>query len=294
MGKNLAPKLVLIIVLVVLAAWTLYPPSKTLKAGPDLGGGTSLIYEIDTEGLEERDKKDLAQRMIKVYRRRIDPANIQNIIWRPLGDTRFEIQMPLASAETRVKRLNYKEALDELLAKNINRARIMRSLQGPVEQRTEDFNDFAQGDPNILKNLATAYDERKALQGERDKLYSKLKTPESIIPITGLDLDEIKLRLGDWIKLDEEQLTETLKDYLGSEDNLDLLTRYVKMYAEWAEVVEQLTEPETGRNERYENAKKDLDKLNLTEDQINKCLEMSPKSADRRREIKRLKFFEGR
>jgi len=292
MGKNLAPKLVLIIVLVVLAAWTLYPPSKTLKAGPDLGGGTSLIYEIDTEGLKEHEKKDLAQRVIKVYRRRIDPANIQNIIWRPLGNTRFEIQMPLASAEARAKGRNYKKLLSELLAENISRARVMRSLQGPVEQRTEDFNDFAQGDPNrltILETLATVYDERKALQGERDKLYSKLKTPESIISITGLDLDEIKLRLGDWIKLDEEQLTETLKDYLGSEDNLDLLTRYVKMYAEWAEVVEQLTEPETGKNEQYENAKKDLDKLNLTEDQIKFVLEMSPKSAKRRKTLESLK-----
>ncbi len=47
MGKNLVPKIVLIILLVVVAAWTLYPPSKTLKPGIDLAGGTSLIYEID-------------------------------------------------------------------------------------------------------------------------------------------------------------------------------------------------------------------------------------------------------
>ncbi|GAI48927.1 unnamed protein product, partial [marine sediment metagenome] len=36
MNKNLTWKIVLIIVLVVLAAWTLYPPSKTLKPGIDL------------------------------------------------------------------------------------------------------------------------------------------------------------------------------------------------------------------------------------------------------------------
>ena len=292
MDKNVAPKAVLIIVLVVVAAWTLYPPSKTLKPGPDLGGGTSLIYEIDTQGLEPEEKKGLSQRTITVLQRRIDPANIQNIIWRPLGNTRFEIQMPLASAEARVKRQDYEKALKELLAKNIDRARVMRSLQGPVEQRTEDFNDFAQGDPNrltILDTLATVYDERKDLQGERDKLYSKLKTPEGIISITGLDLDEIKLRLGDWIKLDEQELTKALKEFLGSEDNLDLLTRYVKIYAEWAEVVEQLTEPETGKNEQYENAKKDLDKLNLTEEQINFCLEIPVKSVKRSQSIEKLK-----
>ncbi len=66
MGKNVALKLVLIIVLVVVAAWTLYPPDKTLKPGIDLAGGTSLIYEIDAQGLKEHEKKGLAQRMITV------------------------------------------------------------------------------------------------------------------------------------------------------------------------------------------------------------------------------------
>ena len=98
MGKNLTPKIIVIIVLVLVAGWTLYPPDKTLKPGPDLGGGTSLIYQIDTQGLEESEKRDLSQRMITVLRRRIDPANIQNLIWQPQGNTRFEIKMPLASA----------------------------------------------------------------------------------------------------------------------------------------------------------------------------------------------------
>ena len=85
MNKNLTPKIILIIVLVALAAWTLYPPNKTLMPGIDLAGGTSLIYEINTFGLEEVEKTDLAQRMIIVLRRRIDPANIQNLAQQPLA-----------------------------------------------------------------------------------------------------------------------------------------------------------------------------------------------------------------
>ncbi len=159
MNKNLTLKIVLIIVLVVLAAWTLYPPNKTLKPGIDLAGGTSLIYEVDSHGLKETEKRDLAQRMITVLRRRIDPANIQNLVWRPQGNSRFEIQMPLASAEARARRQDYEKALDELLAKNISRSKIMRYLSKPLQERTEAFNDFARGDPNkltILKTLATA------------------------------------------------------------------------------------------------------------------------------------------
>ncbi|MHC4169330.1 MAG: hypothetical protein ACYSWQ_20465, partial [Planctomycetota bacterium] len=104
MNRNLTSKIVLIVVLIAVGVWTLYPPGSKLKPGIDLAGGTSLIYEIDTYGLSQSDRKDVAARMITVLRRRIDPANIQNLIWRPLGSNRFEIQMPLASAEARQRR----------------------------------------------------------------------------------------------------------------------------------------------------------------------------------------------
>ena len=290
MDKNLVWKIALVILLVVVAAWTLYPANKTLKPGIDLAGGTSLIYEIDTQDLKGPEKKDLSSRMITVLRRRIDPANIQNLIWRPQGSSRFEIQMPLASTEARVKRQNFEKALSGLLAENINLAVIMRSLQKPAEERTKDFEKFAQGSAErltILDNLAAAYDEHKTWRNKSDNLIAELETAEDTISTAGLDLDQIKLNRIGWAKLDEQQLTESLKDFLGSDNNLDLLTRYVETYAEWAEVTKQLTDTESGI--RYKNAKKDLDKLNLTRDQINFVLEMSPKSAKRNRTIDELK-----
>jgi SecD/SecF fusion protein len=292
MNKNLVPKSILIIVLVVVAAWTLYPPNKTLKPGIDLAGGTSLIYEIDAQGVEPERKKTLSTDMITVLRRRIDPANIQNLIWRPQGSSRFEIQMPLASVETRQKRQDFEKAKSDLLAENIHSATIMRCLQKPIGDRAKDFNDFAQGSTDretILKNLATAYDERKDLQNKRDKLAAELETKENTISLAGLDAEQIKVRAGQWLNLNEQQLTEALKEFLGSESNLDLLTSYVNNYAEWAKVVDQLTDPESGKNVQYKNAKKELDKLNLTEDQINFVLEMDPKSATRSQAIEELK-----
>jgi N4-(beta-N-acetylglucosaminyl)-L-asparaginase len=41
MNQNQLPKIVLILVLVALSAWTLYPPTQRLKPGIDLAGGTS-------------------------------------------------------------------------------------------------------------------------------------------------------------------------------------------------------------------------------------------------------------
>ncbi|MHC4640172.1 MAG: protein translocase subunit SecD [Planctomycetota bacterium] len=290
MGKNLMPKIVLIIVLVVMAGWTLYPPDKTLKPGPDLGGGTSLIYEIDTTDLDEVEKKDLAQRMINVLRRRIDPANIQNLIWRPQGNTRFEIQMPLASAEARTKRQILDQTKHNLLADNISPSEIMRSLDKPVEERAADFNDFTKGDPNrltILQTLAEVYDERKELQNKRDELNTALETSKNTMASAGIDPNELEMNIADWIRLDANGLAASLKEFAEPNEHVEMLDQYVKKYSDWAKVVNQLTTEEFV--EKYENSKNALDTLNLTEDQINSCLEMPAKSAERQSGIAKLK-----
>ncbi|MHC4213372.1 MAG: protein translocase subunit SecD, partial [Planctomycetota bacterium] len=281
MGKNLFPKVVLIIVLIAVAFVTLYPPDKTLIPGIDLAGGTSFIFEIDTFGMTAAEQSGLSSRMITVLRRRIDPANIQNLIWRPQGNTRFEIQMPLASAEVREKRQNYENLKSELLSQNINPGSILGLLKNPSQQRAADFNDIALGIENrleILTDLAIAYDEREALRIERGEKADELKIPERVIEMAGISLEQVKRNLGSWILLDEQELETQVKQYATSEENIENLKRYVAMYKEWADVVDQLTNPEFGKNIAFGNAKKELDRLNLTEDRIDLVLEFEPKS----------------
>jgi len=286
MSRNLLPKFILILVLVVAAVLALFPPSKTLKPGIDLAGGTSLIYAIDTEGLSAEEERNLAQRMITVLRRRIDPVNIQNLVWRPQGNTRFEIQMPLASQETRDKREQYEAALTGLLAENINAATIMRALQ-----RAEDLTPFAQGDPNrleVLHELASVYQERKLLQEQRDALYAQIEDLKGKLTSAGIDLERIEANRSDWGKLDDETLTRALTDFLGSADQLALLTSFIKSYKDLGGALDQLT-TEGGLNERYDQAKRQLDRLSLTQEQIAAVLEMPVKSPRRADEIASLK-----
>jgi len=288
MSKNLTWKIVLIIVLVLIAVLTLYPPNKTLKPGIDLAGGTSLIYEIDTHGLKEADKKDLSQKLITVLRRRIDPANIQNLIWRPQGSTRFEIQMPLASAEARQKRQNYEKAESDLLDKNLSAAKIMRSLKNPAEERAELFKEFAQGDPNrlaILNTLATANDEREELKGKRDAIYSAREATEAKMSSAGLGLDKINENIINWAGLNDQELSESINEFTDVNDNRDLLTGYVKNYAEWSGVSDQYLE----KNAEYIEARKAIDQLNLTKDQLDFSLELAEKSSKRISQIEKLK-----
>jgi SecD/SecF fusion protein len=293
MDKNLSWKIIFIGALIILAAWTLYPPSKTLKPGIDLGGGTSLIYEVDAKGLSSEEKRGLSERVITVLRRRIDPANIQNLVWRPQGSTRFEIQMPLASAEAREKRTQYETALSNLLANNVTQAAIMRSVAKPQEQRAKDFERFAR-DSNerarVLDDFAKTYDERKTLQQQRDDFASQMTASENSIKTAGLKLDDIKLQVADWAKLDADKRKQAIYKFLGSEGNLDLLTRYTEVYGKWAAAVDRLTEPKNGANARYTQAAQELHKLNLSNEQVTASLEAgAPGSARTNKAIGELK-----
>lgn len=293
MSRNLVPKFVLILVLVAVAVLTLYPPSATLKPGIDLAGGTSLIFAIDTEGLSAEEEQDLAQKMITVLRRRVDPANIQNLVWRPLGNTRFEIQMPLSSKETQVKRDEFQAAMEALDRRNVNPAVIMRALKLPVDQRSEEFTRFGQGDPNhlkILTDLATAHDERQQAQQQRDALTAQIQAAGERIKAASLDLARIDANRRDWGKLNDEALTKTLTDFLGpqaQEASLALVRTYIRDRMTLAEVLNQLA-GQGGLNEKYTEARKQIDRLSLTQERITYALELTPPSK-RAGEIARIK-----
>ena len=76
-----------------------------LNPGIDMVGGTSLIYEIKKpEGTVLTGH--LASDVAEALKKRVDPKGVKNLVWRPQGDTRLEIQMPLSpdakdSAEAR-------------------------------------------------------------------------------------------------------------------------------------------------------------------------------------------------
>ncbi len=292
MNRNLAWKIILTLVLVLVAVWTLYPPNKTLKPGIDLAGGTSLIYEIDTQDLNQSEKQDLAQNMITVLRRRIDPANIQNLIWRPQGNTRFEIQMPLASAEARQKRQAYEEALQDLLDENVNRALVLRWLNEPEDKRSAKFQELARSDPNrleILENLADVYDRRQQSQLERDTLVEKLRETEAEISSAGLDVDQIRRNRVAWAKLDDAELQARIEEVADANETVKILNDYVETFSQWSDVMDTLTRPDEGLNDKFEEARRALNRLNLTADQMRLALEMAEGSSRRKEALEELK-----
>src|SRR5689334_2673169 len=67
-----------------------------LHPGIDIAGGTKLLYEIKQPAGGRVDTGDgtLAEQVAKALKRRVDPEGVRNIIWRPEGESRLEIQLP--------------------------------------------------------------------------------------------------------------------------------------------------------------------------------------------------------
>ena len=127
--SNRVTKWVFVLVLVVLALALLYPPSEKLKGGIDLVGGTRLLYEIDTSGLDPDQQAGLSTRVMDILKNRVDPNGQLNLEWRPVGNARLEIRMPRPPKEALERRAVYERALDALAAKNFTRYDVEHALQ---------------------------------------------------------------------------------------------------------------------------------------------------------------------
>src|SRR6185503_8003971 len=107
MPTNYTGRIVLILAVLLVAVYCIIPfPSLFdrnltfgqklgLKPGIDMVGGVSLLYEIKPpEGGTPTQQSDLTTQVMESLKKRVDPNGVMNLIWRPQGATRLEIQMP--------------------------------------------------------------------------------------------------------------------------------------------------------------------------------------------------------
>jgi len=274
MKKILAWKFALIGILTAVAIWQLYPPHKTLKPGIDLAGGTSLIYEIDTASLESEKVRGTSDKMITVLKRRVDPDGVRNLIWRPLGSSRFEIQMPLTSAEAIEKRNAYEEALKKVLSGNINIAKVLRSVVKPAEQRRADFAAYtgsSETAQKILSELADAYDQLQLERAKTEEFNKLLETAREKMKQADIDLEMVDVSVGSWIAVDSNDRTAMIEAFLGDDKtkaNLELLEDYTGQYKTWSDAMDVITDPDTGKSVVYKDVQNRLKELVLTEDEL--------------------------
>ncbi len=183
-----------------------------LNPGIDIVGGTSLLYEIKKPPGGLQGKDDLAQRVMVALKRRVDPFGQRNLIWRPEGNDRLEIQMPFSgnAHENAAKRREAGEqvlaARSALEATNVRASDVTDAVEQKNGRTRADLARFADGDPAreaLFAKLTSTWDKLEAAhQAHNADLEARLRAEYQQIlqpsASTGVDpLDSTNLRVSE-------------------------------------------------------------------------------------------------
>lgn len=143
----------LIVAVIAFFALMLYPPSRKLKPGLDLAGGTTLIYQVDIP--DGMDAGTAVDQVISSLRKRVDPQGVRNLVWRRLAGNRFEIQMALATEQTKNLRKVYQDQLEAVTEKNMSARQLDRIIKMPVAERQAQLAKLSAGHEQVASDFAT-------------------------------------------------------------------------------------------------------------------------------------------
>ncbi|UCD28277.1 MAG: protein translocase subunit SecD, partial [Planctomycetota bacterium] len=211
--KNLWSKIGLIVLLAGMCIWQLYPPREKLKPGIDLGGGHSLLFEIDDTGLEHR--RDLAVSVMNVLKKRVDPQGNRNLIWRPIGRNRLEIQMPRPQSGQKERLEAYEKTTVALNATNITTEQIRNALGLPAEEQQAEFAKLT-GVVKSREDLFNKLAEVDKKYRELNEKYSQLQAA-STQPVGGELANQIDQAFNDRNQLMEKLLETNLETRMLSD-----------------------------------------------------------------------------
>jgi SecD/SecF fusion protein len=244
-------KWLIVIVPTVGALLAIYPPQERLKYGIDLAGGSSLLFEIDTSGLDRADQVGLAEQVMGVLKKRVDPNGQLNLIWRPIGNNRLEIQMPRPPKEAMARRKAFEAARKKVEVVNLTRREIESALHAPEDEREAVKAKLIKGVSKrdaLLDRVFEAYDNQVAIQelgdlAADDAARAALESMIEDLMDTSIDIG----RLTDVLALPNEQertseLTR-MKLIHSSPEYASALDEIIARYDEWAEHKGALEDP---------------------------------------------------
>ena len=225
-----------------------------VRPGIDMVGGASLLYEIRTPPGSPAYTGDLAVQMMEALKRRVDPEGVRNLIWRPQGSNRLEIQMPLsgggAGKEEAARRLKaLVDARERLESTNVQVVAVIAALEakdGPDRQKLQQLAAGSKARLDLFTQLADSqdaaaeaaalirYDEIKQRLGETNLSSEQL---DAVLPLNAAPTDA---RAAAQNK-QRQQLFDQLKArFAGFPERLEAIEAYHKAHQEFNAVSNQL------------------------------------------------------
>jgi SecD/SecF fusion protein len=182
-----------------------------LKPGIDMVGGTSLVYQIKPPEGKKVDP-DLATKVSIALKRRVDPQGVRNLIWRPEGADRLEIQMPNTggnSADARAKQDQLLAAEQALGQTNVSLAEVTDAVEQKNGRSRKDFDKLADGSKtrlDLFNQLASVFDKIQAIHAKPEaqrnpqdeaQLVTQYKQLQAKVEATNTDVTRLREDLND-------------------------------------------------------------------------------------------------
>ncbi|MCF7957232.1 MAG: protein translocase subunit SecD [Phycisphaerae bacterium] len=301
MSKNLFWKLFFIVFLTGMCLLSMLPFEMKLKSGLDISGGTAVVYQINTQGMDKNQRMNVAEQMIRILKQRIDPTNKLNLVWRAQGNDRIEIQMPMATEATRAKRKEYQKILDGLTKYNISLRTVRYELNWPKmadksdqerseilaafkAKRDESFAKLAGDSPERLANLttlATAFDAHNAARDKRDALLLTQKEKQSQFETAKIGLMAADNLASRWDNLDDPNQAKELEQIAGKDAAKQTMVRdYITIRKELSAVRKTINNDVNGLKAQEDRAWADLRDANINLDQFVQYLSVTSSKRD--------------
>jgi SecD/SecF fusion protein len=144
MQKNLRWKVLLIIGVIGLSMWSLWPPLDVkdhtgnivregrINLGLDLQGGMHLVLKVDTSKLTPKEAEDAPERALEIIRNRIDQFGVKEVSIQRQGRDEIVIQLPGVTDRERALELIGKTALLEFRLVSSDTEKIKAALGGDI------------------------------------------------------------------------------------------------------------------------------------------------------------------
>jgi SecD/SecF fusion protein len=176
-----------------------------LHPGIDMVGGTSLLYEIKAPE-HTTANNNLAEQVMESLKKRVDPLGQRNLVWRPQGNTRLEIQMPLSAKNDNAKdkRAAFDVAQRKLADTNVRLDAVTDAIEKMTgDARRDRINQLAMGSQKraeVFGAMASTWDQIQAAQkaknfsvvADKQDDYDKLRAQ---VESTNIDVTDLSQKL---------------------------------------------------------------------------------------------------
>ncbi|MDP9175585.1 MAG: protein translocase subunit SecD [Planctomycetota bacterium] len=243
---------------------SLTPIQRTnLRPGIDMVGGVSLVYSIQAPAGSQI--PDLANQVMEALKKRVDPNGLRNLVWRPQGNTRLEIQMPSSPEAEQAPKIKaaYSQAQQAVEATNIRTDEVLNAVEHLTgEARQKRLTDLAMDSKtraDLFAKLVDTFDQKQQLAANPEHLPLDVLAPR-LQPLTvkyeylKAQIDDTNLSAAEYDSILQEASSATEEQQkVGAQKLADL----ERKFADFPSRVKAMKEMDSGYKE-YDKIKNDV------------------------------------